>query len=298
MENKNMRIKSGSYGLVLLALAGFGIGSRAGAAFVLVDNFDGYVVGSDINGQGSWTANTIGGTVSTVVTNPGGAGNSLSLPAFQSSPGDPSNYVYNNSSNINIANGSTGTLFYQFRFQGAGILNSSHGIADRAPASGTDFAAFEVQVRNGNASLSQEYNDMYVRDGGSFEGLTSGVGGGSPELTSGAWYNFWLVADNTSDTFAIYIQSDQDSNFSTQTQMTSGGDALNFRNGTTSALNSFFAINAPTQAQALYFDNIHVDNSGSNLLNPIAVPEPSGLALMVMGFGGLIFVHRRKTGRR
>lgn len=281
-------------GAVVLALTIAGFGARAHGAYVLVDNFDGYTAGTNISGQGAWTANTVGSAISSVVANPGGSGQALSLPAFQTTAGLPSNYVYNNSSNINIANGTTGTLFYQFRFEGSGILNTSHGIADRAPVGGTDFSTFEVQVRSGNQDQATQYNDMYVRDGAAFEGMTSGVGGTSPKFLSGVWYNFWLVADNTADTFTIRVQSSQDPNYLTQTQLTSGADALNFRNGTTSALNAFYAMNGPSQAQALFFDNIYVDNSGINLVNPVPVPEPSALFHFAVGLGGWILLRRKR----
>ncbi len=260
----------------VLAAAGLGgLSSPASAAFVLIDDFESYTVGSTINGQGSWTSNN---AANTVVADPaGGANKVLSFAAKDSS-------VFNSAAAISIANNTTGTLFFSFRMDTA-ASDVSTGLTDvNTPASFNDFRA---QARTGNGS-----GKLDTRDGGAFRPLTTtGAAGGDEADNLEAWYHLWMVINNTSDTVEYWVQSDSDADFATQTQLFAS-ETINFRTATTDVLDRLY-LRSGTGNSVVYLDNFWIDTAGVNLTNPI--PEPASLALL--GLGGLLMLPRRRDAR-
>ena len=101
----------------------------------------------------------------------------------------------------------------------------------RAPAT-VNFADYEAQLRLRDGSRRARIL-IDARNGSGFSSvLASG-------LALNSWYNIWMVINQTTDTYDIYMN--------TGTGTATAGNKLNatplaFRNGTTSDLNTFMAL--------------------------------------------------------
>jgi hypothetical protein len=261
-------MKMGKSALVLAATTLGLMAAPVQAAFVLVDDFDGYTAGS-VSGQGSWT-----GTDGTVVELPSASGNNvLALTGSAASK-------YARTTVPQIANNTTGTLFYQIRLdsEGIGNLNHSHGLSDTTSSS--SFGDYEAQLISIGSSLN-------VRDGAS---ATAEVQVNA--LAADTWYNIWLVANNSNDTFKFFIQG---GDFATPTEFAGGvSDPFNFRNGTSGALTHFFLIYGNSAGGTLYVDNIHIDTTGENISNPIPEPATAATVLTMAALGATLRGRRRR----
>ncbi|QNN21261.1 hypothetical protein HED60_02920 [Planctomycetales bacterium ZRK34] len=225
----------------LIAAAGLCFAAApAHAAFSLVDDFDSYTAGTNISGQGDWTSNS--GSNDVVVDPAGASNNALYIGGGT---------TYNDA--INIADGTTGTLFLRVRMPD-GSLNSNFGMAQLAAPGAGVYDDFRAQV--------QVTGQLNVRDGGGFETLTTTDA--DPADNRNVWYNIWIVADNTADTVKVYAQSNGDSAFASQRQLTSGADEMNFRSAST-ALQSIYLV---TQSASIYYDDFYLDASAQNQINP------------------------------
>lgn len=177
---------------------------------------------------------------------------------------------------------STGTLFFQVRGND-NLLNSSFGLSDvAAPTDANNFAVFEPQMRminTGGANL--RFN---VRNGGAFTDLTTPTA-----ITVGQWYNVWMVANTTADTWDCYIN--------TGTADATAGDlkmsGIGFRDATdhNTALTTILVYTGAGGAMDASFDNFYM-SAGLNLVNP--VPEPGTMTMLALGLGSLLFLRKRK----
>lgn len=244
------------------------------AAFVEIDNFEGYVVGSGINNQGDWTSES---SEIQVTVDPANAANKVLL---LSTTAEGNFKAYNDSQVINVPNGTTGTLFTRFRMA-SGVLNVNFGLSDLAAPGANTYNDFESQVRTLNGVLD-------ARDGSGFQSLS---GDGASVDDSDIWYQLWMIANNDSDTVTLYIQSDDDPSFTTQTELISADPPTGFRFGTSDALASLYIVINVIGAD-VYFDDFWIDSSGANLTNPIGGDEPVTAVAddIELGVGGaLIF---------
>jgi len=227
--------------LTALTLAG---AAPAHAAFTLVDDFDSYTAGTDINGQGDWTSDS---GANDVVADPDNASNNVLLIAGSES--ETSN------DSINLPDGSTGTLFTRLRMA-SGTLNTNVGLAESAAPGANDYNDFRAQLQ-----ITSQVN---ARDGGAFETLqTQDTSPGTADVDD-VWYNFWLVADNDTDTVRVYAQSNGDSDFAAQRELTSGVDAIDFR----SAASALQSIYMRASGGSIHYDDLHFDADGANQINP------------------------------
>ena len=250
---------------VLVAIVG-GVSLPAGAAFVAIDDFESYTVGTAISGQGNWTASD---SASGVAADPEDAANNALAVSY--------NYKFaRNNLSATIADGTTGTFFYQFRLSGT-TLSLGHGLSDQAtPGIGSN-TAYEVRMISGNSG-STKYDDAG----------TSVDFNPALTLSTDTWYSLWLVADNSADTTRIYIEG---GSFATQTELV-GPDALNFKYGTTGPLVTFLIVaNSSNGSSKTYFDNLYIDTTGANTSNPL-IPEPASMAMLAVG--GLMMLRRRR----
>lgn len=293
---------SPSVSCLAVMLASAVVTTQARAAFVLVDNFNSYATSTSLNNQGNWR--TYGDTTNAATTaelDPAGGSNKV-LRHYITTSGTGA-FAYNNN-NISIANGSSGTLFFRFRYGDAvNELNVSVGLSTIAPASGSaNFANFGVQARmlgsDGTAGHGSA-NPLQIdaRDAGAFAALhVSTAAGPTPTPVKDVWYNMWIVAyndgsDGGNDYSRLYLQSDQDSNFATQKELVLSSGLINFRNNASSTLQSFILGAGGSNNIRYYVDDIYVDNAGSDLANP--VPEPAG-AILLASAGMLGLIRRRK----
>lgn len=242
------------------------------AAFVLVDDFESYSTGN-ANGGGStaftgnggpWQPRDSGGDI-------GGSGlirvendGSTNHFAFGWNAGTRSAYL---PSTTPIADGDSATYYFQVRTTDD-TPDMSYGLSDEPTATGAGFGDFEAQVAlvddgdNGNGEFK-----LIARDGADgFVDLATG-------LVADTWYDIWLVVNNATDTYTVYM----DANGGDPDALGSlVGQGLGFRNGPASNdLVTFMVLEPngnPTDATA-HLDNIYYSRT--------TVPEPSTIALAV-----------------
>ncbi len=230
-----------------IALAGLAMPAQA---VVLIDDFSGLTSGGvTVHNQNLWASIPAGSGNVAVTTF---AGNEV-LRFGQTSTG-PSRGVVRPLQSGTIADGSTSTLFLNFRANGLN-LDTSFGLsAAAAPGAFADFEAqFTLLNVGGNLTLR-------ARDGGAANDLTT--------LSAATDYSLWAVIDNAADSMDVYIQGGA---FASQTQLATN---LAFRNGTTDGLNRFFGLTTADIASpsTIHLDNIYIA-AGANLDNPTVLPD-------------------------
>ncbi len=277
------------------ALAGLGVlamGASAQATWQVIDTFDALTPGN-IGGQNGWQSVPVVGNlgwVTDVATDPVSAGNQVLhvTTSDGTSQGSVGKLGYNIAS-VPDANPSmdsvSGTVFFRARYEGQ--ARTSVGMSDINTINASTFNDFETQLI---------FNSMTSAT----PSLRSGNGSGtiSPTMLQNTWYNVWMVIDNTgtsgqtgnSDAYRLYVQSDADANFATQTLVTP--DSNVFRNFTQNAnsLVSFVVKGGGSNTGSVWLDDIYIDETGLNLNNPI--PEPTS-AMLLLGGVALLAMRRR-----
>lgn len=252
-------------------------------AQTVVDNFQSDSLGLVSGGatSGAWTVEmgtTTPPNIDTATIQSDGSGNNfLSIGGVTAGSG-----VYR-ALPTPIAGLSTGTLFFQV-FANNPNLNVSIGLSDvAAPTDANNFAVFEPQMRlNYNAGAPR----FDVRNGASWVNLTTPTA-----ITVGQWYNVWMVANTTADTWNIYINTGTANATAGDLKMSGIGfrDTVDHNTALTTLLVYSGAIAGGSLAASV--DNFY-ESAGLNLVNPI--PEPSSVALVLSGFGLLISLRRSR----
>ena len=238
------------------------------AQWVLIDDFEGHTAGTPIVslttpvvGPGAtWTGDPSQANQHTTEVDP-----SDSLNLAMCITGAPGNAISRAEfTGTSIAAGATGTLFYRFRTPVAATGTTDHAIGLTDNNAITSFN-FKSGLRNtGPAGV----NNMDIRDGFTpgYESVAS--------LADNTWYSVWMVSTNTNPgTFEIYLQSDADASFATQTQVaTVPNDPFDYVvNGATGIVNVYFRNANNTGGVAgndLYFDDIYINPAASDLTDP------------------------------
>jgi len=261
---------------LFVTVLAIGLASNLSAAFLVVDDFESATVGDSIGSVTGWTDNTDSHIID-----------------VQLDPLDPGNQVIRtNGGSVNTSDGmawkslggsipttsTAATLFFQMQFS---VFDPQSRVfagvsADTDPDIFDDGAAYAGGITNSS--------QFAARDGGSTTGLFTPV--------ANTWYNVWLVIDNSSESYDVYVNTGTDG-------ATAGdlfADDFDFRNGANGvpgALDKFIVIPLDPRDEDAYVDNIYVDVDGLNLANP--VPEPSTIALVMIP--GLIFfvLHRKRS---
>lgn len=236
----------------LLAATATALG-QANAAFTEVETFETLAQG-DLNGQGEWVATT---TDIDVVSEPEKPWNQVMHHVGSGDAGRPWGLL--------IDEGATGTYFYRVRRISASN-DISVGATQVDPTTGTvgGFGNFQAQPN----IVGSNYRG---RDAGSNENIVA-------PMLEGAWYKVWMVMDNAADTYRIFIQSDDDPAFATQTEYFAGDGIWNFRTPTSEAIDSA-QFTSNSGSTSIYIDDLFVDETGENLADPAEVvdSEPDGM---------------------
>ncbi|MDB4387532.1 hypothetical protein N9Z15_04925 [Akkermansiaceae bacterium] len=260
MKNKLMGV--GVSTLALLTLP-------SQAVFTLLDDFESYTAGTNVNGVGGWTADP--DQISVFATDPSDAGNTVlsttrdtnTSSVFKTMP--------------TIADGTTGTVF--FRARATDFADFVLGTSDVADPTG-NWNNYEGYMRFNKVNVGDP-NNIDVRDGGGFANVGT--------YNADEWYNVWLVLDHTLDVTTVYINQ---GNGDATTAAGSGAFRATAQNTVHDDLINLF-IRGNNAGNAGLVDDIYVDTAGANLSNPAAIPEPatSLLALVGLAFG----MHRRRS---
>ena len=252
-----------------LAAAFMLFASPAQGQFVLIDDFQGVAEGTIIEGTtgpgATWTGTQT--SVATAEPDPDCAANLAMLQT-----GTPGNSVLRaafTDASTNIAAGATGTLFYRIRVPVAATGQTDHviGLTDNPDISNFNFKSGLRNIAPNGA------NQMDARNG------TAGYNPVELNLADNTWYSVWMVTTNTSPggTYQLYMQSDTDPNYATQTKLTesNGTDTWPYRvDDPSDIINVYFrnANNAGGVAgNDIYIDDIYINPVASDLSTPDGV---------------------------
>ncbi|MEM9775556.1 MAG: hypothetical protein AAF902_13325, partial [Chloroflexota bacterium] len=152
-----------------------------------------------------------------------------------------------------ISNSSAGTLFFRLRRDGA--VDGFGGLADvAAPDAWNDF-------ENQFGSQSQTTSVFTVRDADSFRTSSGG-------FSDNTWYCVWIVTNNTSDEYTVYVKGGQ---YSSQTQVIAGGlSNFEFRNGGSDSLRTFYARTGNNFSGRMLIDDIYLLHDSESLSQPVS----------------------------
>jgi hypothetical protein len=225
------------------------------AGFTLVENFEGagMTIGQTFNGVNEWATTVPTGAV--VADEPIAGGDKVGAMIRVAGSSFAASKPLT-TSGLQVLEGNTGTIFLQLNCSTA-AQDNSFGLSDEAAPTG--FGGYETQlVTFSNGSLRLCDTGAVFRD--------------TLPYPVGAWMNVWIVADNATDTYRVYVESPQGQTGQVEITANDGGDAFNFRNGTTGALTSFLTMVAtPASAgSSVFIDNIYVDPTKANLTTPAA----------------------------
>jgi hypothetical protein len=162
-----------------------------------------------------------------------------------------------------IDNNTTATLFFRVNSK-TGTPNHSIGLGDQASTATVDFGDYETQLRVKQGSTASTIA-LDARNGGSFTATLAN------NLALNTWYNIWMVVNQTTDKYDIYMNTG--TNAATSANKLNA-TPLSFRNGTTSDLNKILAMagSAPVDNGVRLDDFVFL--SGIDLTNPAAGFDP------------------------
>ena len=254
-------------GIWLPAIAVALLSGTAQAQFVLLDDFEGIAPDTAIDGTSTATLAWEGGATHLAVVDSGDASNQV-VQVLGENGGQRLRGNFSDPA-TNIASGAVGTVFYRFRTDDAtteGEVDTVIGLTDTPDIGNFNFKA-GVRLFPRENDVPQP-NTFDVRNAGAYESVAG--------LASLTWYKAWVVADNTSataGTFQVYLQSDDDPAFATQTLVsTASGNTFNFRiNGATDILNVYLRTGGSgTLGSEQYYDDFYINSSAADLTDPTA----------------------------
>jgi hypothetical protein len=262
-------------------------------AFVLLENFDLLNAGQPLNGQpisSPWTANA-----NATVVNTGGVDNVASLAT--GGTGNPA--CFHSLGGLTIPNtNAASTVYFNFSISVAGVGNNWNFIVTDVAAPPDTAGSSEVQLNFDGGTVAVPILAMRARSAGNFLLLSlDGTAATNFLPNVGVDYNGWFEINNTNDTYRVYLQSDGDVRVATRTQMLANngtGGLFTFRNsGAGAQPNDLITANfgSAGTGSVVQFDDIYVDTSGFNSINP--VPEPAQSVIMLAA-GAVVLLRRRR----
>lgn len=216
-----------------------------------IDRFDERLNGS-VRQQGEWRTNQPGATDGAIVTD-------TPPPTFSGKAlmNDPNGTNYRGNTYLplgraSVPNGSTATFYFEVSTDSFVGSNLSIGLSDvAAPGLGSDDTGTSVQHSNFEAQLILD-DRFRVRDGAFIDQITNFT------PADGEAYAVWMVVDNSSDSYEVYVRQVGASGFGKQ--LSAGGQTrFSFRNGTAgNALITYLQLNAGQPTSKSYLDNLHM----------------------------------------
>ncbi|MEX2091647.1 MAG: hypothetical protein WD971_03170 [Pirellulales bacterium] len=161
-----------------------------------------------------------------------------------------------------IADTDTATLFVRFR---ANLVNpnSSFGLSATNPVTNADdFGVYTAQFRM--IADTPTTFQIEARNGAIFQDLALG-------LTPGAWYNLWMVVNQTTDTWEAYLNSGS----ANATSLNQVGTGIAFRNPTSNPLVSLLAYGGAGPNLSGSIDDVWL-TPGADLTNHASLPPVAG----------------------
>ena len=238
--------------------AGFLMVVNAQAAFQVVENFDSLTLGN-ISGQNGWSATSGSGEV---VLDPAGASNQVLKITTESG-------ILHRAASV--AQGTRRMLFLRFRFEEHGRFSFGLSYASNPD----EFSDFGPELGMAADTASDPNNDFRVANGllptGIYDVLTT--------LVPGIWYNTWILVDNSSDTYQVWMNSIRGGNaqFTDQLENSAAERKFGFRTSTVKGLINFFIKTGGGRSPVdgrFYIDDIYLEDTGdTNLNNPIALTQ-------------------------
>ncbi len=172
-----------------------------------------------------------------------------------------------------IAEGQTGTVYFRFLVEANNTLKHTFALTNDD---------------NPNNMNQEIVGFVFATDGAGF--MARGRSGGSVltlknGLSLNTWYSVWLVIDQATDTYDVYLTEG-----SAATEADLIGDNLAFRLAVTDSLDTIYTwagkMNG-TAAQNIYIDDIAIDPGAANLALPIVPASNPSPAQGAMGVGEL-----------
>ena len=156
--------------------------------YILLENFEMYPLENAINGHGSWAGNTTSTDEFSVRVDP----DDISNQVLHFNEGVNST-VFLNTPELTITNGTISTLFFRLRAEPSDEANG--GLFFRVSVSDV---TSPVNFSDGETDLT--YSDSSP--------TTISVNG--TQIATNQWHNFWMVIDNSNDTFDLYLSHGSD----------------------------------------------------------------------------------------
>ncbi|BCX46888.1 carbohydrate binding protein, cbp35A [Haloferula helveola] len=207
--------------------------------FRLIESFEsGYIAGQTLDGLNGWSIEKPASV--TVDNDPAASGRGLVGVASPDGEYDIENALRG----YQIPEGQVGTIYFEAYIPG-GSANINLGASSESTPS--SYGSYSPQFRITAA-------DLFPRNGGGF--TDTGF-----DARVGQWMKVWLVVDNATDTSDMYVLSPEGELGQVQI-----ADDYGFRVASPTALLTFFAVQAG--GQTFYFDNVHIDPNGQNLVDP------------------------------
>jgi hypothetical protein len=238
------------------------------AAWSLLDDFESYTTGNNISTENptNWSNDTADGTIGEA------SGNKYLIQGGTTN----AHTVFNSGSTL-LDGANTGTYFFRASMPAAGSHQGAAFSNRDGFAEGWSDAKGIVRFGGDGGGLGQT---IYAYDSSTYSSITA-------DADVSTWYNFWVVIDNAAETYDVYMQSEGDADFASQTQV---ADDYGFRKsgtntGATASIEALFFRTANDGSEAR-FDDLYFDGSGQNLANP--VPEPTVSLLGALGLLGLL----------
>ena len=239
--------------------------ATSSGGWALVDDFESHAVGTEPSSANGWVAHDYAGALPNDYIVSSGGNQAVQLLGS-------GNSGYNIPLGANtIADSTTGTIFFRTR-------------SVSLPPTYTPGQYFQM----GAAATDWDWTDggnWWDHDEVGFYSywntVLDGTGvkphhneGAAHDVDGATWYNAWLVANHTTDTYDFHISQGNDGAIGDPTSQTVA-TGMNFQNAVTAAgdLDQFMFFGTDgNEGTGGRLDDIYVDNTGANLTNPLPAP--------------------------